>query len=127
MLAQEIYRASKEINASRVVIDSISGLGVRFEDTASIRNAIFKLSSLLRELKCTSLMTSEMTTSGNYSRYGIEEFIAQGLLLLYLIEEEGELRRTLIVRKMRGTSHSLKRFPFEISSRGTLVMPGGEI
>ncbi|MHA1861814.1 MAG: ATPase domain-containing protein [Candidatus Ranarchaeia archaeon] len=127
LLAQEIYRASKEIDASRVVIDSISGLGVRFEDTSAVRNAIFKLSSLLRELKCTSLMTSEIPNSGSYSRYGIEEFIAQGLVILYLTEEEGELKRTLIVRKMRGTSHSLKRFPFEISSRGTVVMPGGEI
>ncbi|MHA2407126.1 MAG: ATPase domain-containing protein, partial [Candidatus Ranarchaeia archaeon] len=127
ILAQEIYRASKEINATRIAIDSISALGIRFDDPSAVRNAIFKLSSLLRELNVTSVMTSEMVTPNEYSRYGVEEFIAQGLMLLYLTEEAGELKRTLLVRKLRGTSHSLKRFPFEISARGLVVMPGGEL
>ena len=126
ILAQEIYRASKEINASRIAIDSISALGIRLEDTSTVRNAIFKLSSLLRELNCTSVMTSEMTGEYEYSRYGVEEFIAQGLILLDLNEEGGELKRTLLVRKMRGTTHSLKRFSFEICEKGIAIMPGGE-
>ncbi|MHA1916808.1 MAG: ATPase domain-containing protein [Candidatus Ranarchaeia archaeon] len=126
ILAQEIYRASKEINASRIAIDSISALGIRLDETSTVRNAIFKLSSLLRELNCTSVMTSEMTGEFNYSRYGVEEFIAQGLILLDLSEEGGELKRTLLVRKMRGTSHSLKRFGFEICENGIAIMPGGE-
>ncbi len=126
-LAEQIYMAANKINAQRVTIDSLSALGLRFDDLAGIRTAIFKLSALLRELSTTSLMTSEIVGQGTYSRYGVEEFVAQGLILLYLDEKEGELRRSIIVRKMRSTAHSLKRYPFEISSRGIVVMPGEEV
>ncbi len=127
-LAQEIYRVTKRINARRIVIDSVSGLGIRFEGVAAVRNAIFKLSSLLRELGATSIMTSEVPHgSEGFSRYNVEEFIAQGLIILSLTEQDRELRRSLVVRKMRQTGHSLKRFPFEISSSGLVVMPGGEL
>ncbi|TFF85973.1 MAG: ATPase [Promethearchaeota archaeon] len=126
-LAQEIYRASREINAKRIVIDSISGLEFQYEGDSTLRAAIFRLSALLREIECTSLMTSEMVESEISSRFGIEEFITQGLIQLFLREESGELRRSILVRKMRGTSHSLKRYPFEISDKGLIVLPSGEI
>ena len=126
-LAQEIYRATKDLGAHRIAIDSLSGLGIKFEGLLEIRTAIFKLSALLNELECTSVMTSEIPISGSWSRFGVEEFIAQGVLILFLEEEKGELRRSFVVRKMRGTSHSLKRFPFEITDHGIVVMPGGEL
>ncbi|MHA1786349.1 MAG: ATPase domain-containing protein [Candidatus Helarchaeota archaeon] len=127
ILAQEIYRTTKEIGAKRVVIDSIAGLGMQFEGTINIRTAIFRLSALLREIKCTSLMTSEIPANNVFTRYGIEEFIAQGVILLFLDEEAGELKRSLIVRKVRGTAHSLKRYPLEISEHGVIVMPRAEV
>lgn len=127
ILAQEIYRTTKEIGAKRVVIDSIAGLGMQFEGTINIRTAIFRLSALLREIKCTSLMTSEIPANNVFTRYGIEEFIAQGVILLFLDEEAGELKRSMIVRKVRGTSHSLKRYPLEISKEGIIVMPRAEV
>ncbi|MHA1751271.1 MAG: ATPase domain-containing protein [Candidatus Helarchaeota archaeon] len=126
-LAQEIYRASKELNAKRIVIDSISGLEVQYEGESSLRAAIFRLSALLREINCTSLMTCEMIGPDNYTRFRIEEFITQGVIQLDLREESAELRRSILVRKMRGTSHSLKRYPFEISDKGLIVLPSGEI
>ncbi|MHA1271374.1 MAG: ATPase domain-containing protein [Candidatus Helarchaeota archaeon] len=126
-LAQEIYRASIDLNAKRVVIDSISSLEIQYEGGTSLRSAIFRLSALLREIKCTSLMTCEMVGTDNYTRFGIEEFITQGLIQLDLREEGPELRRTILVRKMRGTSHSLKRYPFEIGEKGLIVLPSGEI
>ncbi len=127
-LAQEIYKATKTINAQRIAVDSLSGLGLRIESAAEVRGSIFKLSALLRELGVTSIMTSEiLSKSAGLSRYGVEEFIAQGLIILSLEEEQAEMRRSLVIRKMRATAHSLKRFPFEISSKGIVVMPSGEI
>lgn len=126
-LAEQIYTAVSKINAKRLVLDSISSLDIRFNDPQALRTAIFKISALLRELGVTSIMTSEMVDSGAFSRYGVEEFIAQGLILLYLREQDTELRRSLVVLKMRSTAHSLRRYPFEISSVGLVVMPGEEI
>jgi len=73
-------------------------------------------------------MTSEiLSNSPGLSRYGVEEFVAQGLIILSLEEEQSELRRSMVIRKMRATAHSLKRFPFEISTKGIVVMPSGEM
>jgi KaiC/GvpD/RAD55 family RecA-like ATPase len=127
-LAQEIYKATKSINAQRIAVDSLSGLGLRIESSSEVRGSIFKLSALLRELGVTSIMTSEiLSQSVGLSRYGVEEFVAQGLIVLSLEEDHGELRRSMVIRKMRATAHSLKRFPFEISSKGIVVMPSGEL
>lgn len=38
-------------------------------------------------------------------------------------EVRGELKRSLIIWKMRGTSHSMKRHPFEITENGIIVYP----
>jgi len=126
-LGQEIYRAYTDLNAKRVVVDSISGLEVQYEGSSSLRAAIFRLSALLREIQCTSIITCEMIGPQNYTRFGVEEYIAQGLIQLDLREEAAELRRYILVRKMRGTSHSLKRYPFEIGENGLIVLPSGEI
>jgi KaiC/GvpD/RAD55 family RecA-like ATPase len=126
-LAEQIYAAASKIKATRVVLDSISSLDIRFNDAQEMRTAIFKISALLRELGITSVMTTEMADNYFFSRYGVEEFIAQGLVLLYLKEQDNEMRRSLIVRKMRSTAHSLRRYPFEISSIGLVVMPSEEI
>jgi KaiC/GvpD/RAD55 family RecA-like ATPase len=126
MLAQEIYRAARKVDAQRVVIDSLSAIGIKFEDQTAIRTAVYKVSTLLRELNVTSIMTSEMPyESGQMSRFGVEEYVAQGVIMLYLREEDGELRRSLVAQKLRASSHSLRRYPFEVSSRGITVMPGG--
>ncbi|MEX2702300.1 MAG: ATPase domain-containing protein [Candidatus Baldrarchaeia archaeon] len=122
-LAKEIYRAAKDLGSQRIALDSISALGVRFDDILQIRTSIFKLSALLRELEVTSIMTTEIANPNQISRFGVEEFIAQGVIILHLDEEHDELRRSLIVRKMRGTSHSLKRHPFEITPKGIVVKP----
>ncbi|MEM2109174.1 MAG: ATPase domain-containing protein [Candidatus Odinarchaeota archaeon] len=126
-LAEQIYTAVNQIKAKRLVVDSLSGLDIKINDPQALRIAIFKISALLRELGVTSIMTSEMIEEFSFSRYGVEEFIAQGVILLYLKEQDGELRRSLIVLKMRSTAHSLRRYPFEITSLGLVVMPGEEI
>ncbi|MHA1712215.1 MAG: ATPase domain-containing protein [Candidatus Freyarchaeota archaeon] len=126
-LAQEIYKATKEINAERVVIDSLSSLGIRFESLTAIRTAIFKIASLLNDLNTTSLLTSEITSKHEFSRFGVEEFIAQGIIILYLNEERGELKRSLVVRKLRFSKHSLKVMPFEIGDNGIIILPSGGI
>ncbi|WEU40753.1 MAG: ATPase [Candidatus Odinarchaeum yellowstonii] len=126
-LAEQIYTAVNQIQAKRLVLDSLSGLDIKINDPQALRVAIFKISALLRELGVTSIMTSEMLEDHSFSRYGVEEFIAQGVILLYLKEQDGELRRSLIVLKMRSTAHSLRRYPFEITSLGIVVMPGEEI
>ncbi|MGY5855133.1 MAG: ATPase domain-containing protein [Candidatus Thorarchaeota archaeon] len=117
-LAEEIYRAIDETKAKRLVIDCISGLGIRFSEPSEVRNELFRISALLRELKVTSLFISEIIEPDSQSRAGVEQFVTQGLITLNLCEANGTLKRDLLVWKMKQTPHSLKKHSFKIGKSG---------
>lgn len=120
-LVLEIHRAATKIDAKRLIIDSIPALELKINESSEFRKALFRLSSLLLEIGLTSLMTTESTDPYMISRYGIEEFVARGVIVLSLEEEIADLRRYLRVRKMRGTLHSLRSVPFEITKNGIVL------
>ena len=120
-LVLEIHRAATKVDAKRLVIDSIPALELKINEPAEFRKALFRLSSLLLEIGLTSLMTTESIDPFMISRYGIEEFVARGVIILSLEEETADLRRFLRVRKMRGTSHLLRSIPFEITKNGIVL------
>ncbi len=107
-----------ELNVKRLVIDSITALCYRLQSKEMIRDFIFKLGAFLAAMKCTTILTSEVPPHVfQYSQYGIEEFIADGIIFLGDIERKGDLIRTLQVIKMRGTAHSRTKFAMSISSK----------
>ncbi|MEM2142960.1 MAG: ATPase domain-containing protein [Candidatus Thorarchaeota archaeon] len=121
-LAEEIYRGVDEYGARRIVIDSLSGLGLRFDEPSETRYQLYRIGALLRELKVTTLFIGETPASESFSIAGVEEYVCQGLIVLYLTERHGVLERSLIVWKMRGSEHSLKRHPFTIGHDGIRVL-----
>ena len=120
-LAEEIYRAIEETKAKRLVIDCISGLGIRFSEPSEVRNELFRISALLRELKVTSLFISEIIDPDSQSRAGVEQFVTQGLITLNLTDTNGTLKRDLLVWKMKQTPHSLMKHSFKIGKTGIVV------
>jgi KaiC/GvpD/RAD55 family RecA-like ATPase len=114
----------QESNAKRIVIDSLAALSAQLEEPFSIRQEILGLSNLLGSLGCTSLLLTEMPEGQKgISRYGVEEFIAQGVVALYNIRKGSERARGLEILKMRGTKHSQKICMMELSNEGFQVYP----
>ncbi|MCK5023813.1 MAG: AAA family ATPase, partial [Candidatus Aenigmarchaeota archaeon] len=74
----------RDMNAQRVVIDSVSALGIHVREKSELRRMIFNLSSILRKLDCTALLVSEIVpgTKG-ISRYGVEEFVTDSVMVMY--------------------------------------------
>jgi KaiC/GvpD/RAD55 family RecA-like ATPase len=120
-LVLDIHRAATSIGAKRLVLDSIPALKLKLREHKEFRRALFRLSSLLTEVGLTSLMTTESAEPYTLSRYGIEEFLVRGIVVLSLEEEVSDLKRFLRVRKMRGTMHSLRNIPFEITKKGIVL------
>lgn len=115
LLLDEINR----VNAKRVVIDSVSVFAMHLKDTAMIRKRVYKLIETLKRTGATILLLSEtLEDSRNFSRFGIEEFIADGVISLSCVESEGMFTRFLAVRKMRRTQHTHEIHPFEIGKNG---------
>ena len=120
-LLEILRKAVKEINAERVVIDSVSTLYLTKPSLA--RSNLIQIKKVLSGLGCTSLLVSQVSvTERGFGGPGVEH-ATDGIIRLDLDEVEGELKRSLIVWKMRGTSHSMKRHPFEITDRGIIVYP----
>ena len=116
---------AEELDAKRLVIDSITALCYRLQTREMIRDFIFKLGTSLAAMKCTTLLTSEVPPQTfKYSQYEIEEFISDGIFFLGDEDREGDLIRTLQIVKMRGTAHSRIKSAMNISAdRGIEVMP----
>ena len=75
----------------------------------------------LETAKCTAVVTSELQPgSPNYSRDGLSEFIADGVIVFSL--DPTMDRRKLAVMKMRSTKHTLKPQNIEIGKGGIQII-----
>ncbi|MFH0954631.1 MAG: ATPase domain-containing protein [Candidatus Micrarchaeota archaeon] len=118
-LLLEIMRIAKKINAKRVVIDSIPALGFNYENENEIRKAVLKISYLLARTGVTSIMTSEIDeTSNRFGKFGVEEYVVDGVILLHYMGVGTQANRTLHIRKMRATKHSEDLHPIQIGENG---------
>ena len=114
----------EETNAKRVAIDSITAFCQNIGDKEKMRDFVMELGFQLRYLECSSLMVSEIPPQTfTYSVFGIEEFIADGVILLSEFERKGELIRSLQVIKMRGIAHSRNKQVLKIMDEGIRLLP----
>ena len=124
-LLARIQHAVKKVNAKRVSLDSLNALFVQFKEHAMLRAELFRITAILKKMGLTVVFTGERTEEyGEVTRYGIEEFVADNVVILRNILDEERRRRTVEILKMRGTSHQRGEFPFTITSReGIVVIP----
>jgi len=113
----EIKKEVKEINAKRLVVDSTTVFGA-YIDPSFLRTTLFKFSDALKSLGCTTILTSEtLPAKTSFSAFGVEEFVADGIIALYFTPPN----RSIFIRKMRGTLHDKNPHPFSITDQGISV------
>lgn len=121
----------REWNIRRLVIDSITSICFQLKTKEKIRDFILSLGKNLAEAGCTSILVSEISPGEqSYSMYGVEEAIADGIILMANLERRGDLLRTLQVVKMRGTMHSRAKYVLDLTPVGVLLVPllkGGSV
>jgi len=112
----------KQINAKRLVIDPVSIFGLYIKDIATVRKKLYRIINSIKNAKCTTLMTSEiLEDSKALSRFGVEEFVVDGVIVLNYFGLGEEFNRSLQIRKMRRTDHGKDVYPFEITKKGIVV------
>lgn len=118
----QITTAIKEINATRLVIDSLSIMNLQAQSDAQIRTSMLRLSSALAGMDVTSLVINDAKTGAiGISEFPTEAFVFDGVVTLNLDVDSQE--RRINIRKMRGTKHVIGSFRFDISESGINVMP----
>ena len=120
-----ISAAWKKIGARRIVVDPITVFGMQTDSLMQLRQDLLRFSNLLKQLDSTTVVfvTEIPEDSQSLSRYGVEEFIADGVIVLYFLRFGGLRARGIEVRKMRGTSHKEGTFPVKIGEAGIVVYP----
>lgn len=123
-LVDGLLKRARDDKLQRLVIDTITVICHHLQTKEKIREFIYRLTTRLAELKCTTLLVSEVPLGeSHHSYYGVEEAIADGIILLGNFEQRGHLLRTLQVIKMRGTHHSRSKYAMELSPHGVILVP----
>ena len=114
--------AIDQIGAKRVVLDTLEALFASMPNEAIIRAELRRLFRWLKEKGVTAVITCERG-EGTLTRYGLEEYVADCVILLdNRVQNQISTRRMRIV-KYRGTSHGTNEYPFLIDETGLSVLP----
>jgi circadian clock protein KaiC len=131
LLVDTIVGLVEENHVRRLVLDSATSVAYRLRDQERIRDFLLRLGMTLSAKNCTSLLVAEISPTGEgYSRWGVEEAIADGVIVTGNLERRGDLLRTLQVVKMRGTPHSRAKYVLDLTTSGVLLVPllkGGSV
>jgi circadian clock protein KaiC len=130
-LTDAIVGLVEEGHIRRLVLDSGTSVAYRLKDQERIRDFFLRLGQALSARNCTTLLVAEiMPQAEAYSRFGVEEAIADGVIVTANLERRGDLLRTLQVVKMRGTQHSRAKYVLDLTTTGVLLVPllkGGSV
>jgi circadian clock protein KaiC len=117
-----LSHAIDSIGAKRVVLDTIENLFAGLKDQAIVRAELRRLFGWLKDKKVTALITAEKG-EGSLTRFGLEEYVSDCVILLdHRVIEQVSTRRLRII-KYRGTTHGTNEYPFVIDSQGISVLP----
>ncbi len=124
-LIARIENAVRTIGARRVALDSLGAIFGQWGETTQIRHELFRTAAGLRKMGITAVITAErLQDYGEIARYGIEEFVADNVIILRNSLDHEKRRRTIEILKFRGTDHSKGEFPFTVTpENGIIVIP----
>ncbi|MEO0055566.1 MAG: hypothetical protein RLZZ50_1513, partial [Verrucomicrobiota bacterium] len=122
----ELLDTVRRMGAKRVVIDSLVGLEMALAPNfrADYRESLYRMIAVLTGAGVTILSTVEIEdsfTSFNFSHYAIS-FLTDDIVRLRYVEIDGQLRKVLVVVKMRGSDHSKDIREYIIGDHGMVVI-----
>jgi circadian clock protein KaiC len=114
--------AIDSIGAKRVVLDTIEVLFSALSNQGILRAELQRLFRWLKDKGVSAVITAERG-NGAITRFGLEEYVADCVILLdHRLNEQVSTRRLRIV-KYRGTLHGTHEYPFLIGKHGISVLP----
>ncbi|MGA2680675.1 MAG: ATPase domain-containing protein [Candidatus Bathyarchaeia archaeon] len=122
-LVEELQEKIKQVDAKRVVIDTLASLFYRFFDPAERRTASVDLIESLSDLGVTVIVTTELAKLGLERNILDEEFLAHGVIMMQTLFSGGTTTRGLQVEKMRGVNVNTNLVPYTIDKSGVEIYP----
>ncbi len=110
------------IGAKRVVLDTVEGLFAGLPNHAILRAELRRLFRWLKDRGMTAVITGEKR-GNSLTRFGLEEYVADCVIVLDQRIHEQISTRWLRVLKYRGTAHGMNEYPFLIGAHGISLLP----
>ena len=111
------------IGAKRVVLDTLEALFAGLANHGVLRAELRRLFGWLKDRGMTAIITAEKGDGNAITRHGLEEYVADCVIILDQRMKEQISTRRLRVLKYRGTAHGMNEYPFLIGARGFSVLP----
>lgn len=112
------------MGAKRVAVDSVSVFLHKIKDPQISREKTFQLASLIQNVQAVGLFATDIPYGTNViSRFGVEETVVDGVILLTSEEEGLERQRYIEVYKLRNTAHLKGRHNLVIEKGGITIFP----
>ena len=122
-LVEEIQTKVQQINARRLVLDTIAALFYRFPDPVERRTAVVDLIESLSDLRITAIVTTELSHLSLERNVLDEEYLVHGVIMMQTLFSGGATTRAIQVEKMRGAKVNPNLVPYIIDRNGIEVFP----
>jgi circadian clock protein KaiC len=123
-LLETIQDTIAKFEPTRIALDSMSDLVFRFPSVEERRPVVLDLIETLQSTSATSLLTSELLSTGEERILQPEEYLAEGVLLMRTLRKGV---RTIQILKMRGSKVDTHPRPYVITGRGLEVLATEEV
>jgi circadian clock protein KaiC len=118
-LTKFILNSIKKIKAKRIVIDSISILGMQYSDKFHMRQGLQGMIQSLENFDATSLLISEPVENDEFP---LEWFVTSGIIQLDNQIIDDKMKRTIKITKLRGVEHSEDVHSLELDNNGLCII-----
>jgi len=125
-LGQEVRDTADAINAKRISVDTLAALTLQYPDAVQRREIIVELFETVSDTGATSIITDEMREAHSRSIL-LEEYLADGVIVLQSSQVERTRIRTIDVEKMRGTAIDNQIRPYLLDENGFSVISDKDI
>lgn len=120
----EMQRHVEAFGARRVVLDSMSVFLHKLDDKRIVRDKAFWLANIVANHEAVGFFINDIPAgSMQHSRFGVEETVMDGLVLLTWEQEGLERHRYIEVNKLRNTAHARGKHSMSIGHGGVCIFP----
>jgi KaiC/GvpD/RAD55 family RecA-like ATPase len=119
-MVNQITIEAKNLGATRLAVDPITSAIIHQRFPTDKRLEILELIKALRKIRGTSVITSE-SSSPSEDEFFVEEYLADGVIILAQTLHNFAVTKTVRVEKMRGTRHDDQPRKYEIGDKGLIV------
>lgn len=117
-----IIGTTDDKKAKRLVIDSFTAMTTGLAEKIDVRILAQVLGKLVKQARCTTILITDIPTGTKKIGVGVEEFVADGLIVLSRRIKDGRTIREMRIPKLRGTKIEYPRYVFTLED-GFHVFP----